>query len=40
MLGAAEHNVRTLQRSPDCFIGNSNAGLLGQVIDEALERPS
>jgi hypothetical protein len=28
-----------LQRPPDRFIGDPHAGLLGQVIDQALERP-
>jgi len=30
MLGAAEHNTRVLQRPPDCFIRDPNAGLFGK----------
>lgn len=39
MLGPAEHDARALQRPPDRLIGDPNAGLLGQIIDQALERP-
>ena len=39
MLGAAEHHAGVFQRPPDRFIGDPNAGLLGQIIDSALERP-
>jgi len=39
VLGAAEPKACVFQGPPDCFIGDPNAGLLGQVIDQALERP-
>jgi hypothetical protein len=38
-LGAAAPNARVLQRPPDRFIGDPHADPLGQVIDQALERP-
>jgi hypothetical protein len=39
VLGTAEPNARVLAPAPARFIGHPKAGLLGEVIDQAWERP-
>jgi hypothetical protein len=39
MLGTAEPNARLFQGAPDGLIRDPNPRVLGQVIDQTLERP-